>query len=45
MGLTICHELVTAAGGTIRAMSEVGKGAIFIIELPLGEAGPTALSK
>jgi two-component system NtrC family sensor kinase len=38
LGLTICHELIAAAGGTIRALSELGKGAIFIIELPMGEA-------
>ncbi len=39
LGLTICHELITAAGGTIRALSESGKGAMFIIELPMGEPG------
>jgi signal transduction histidine kinase len=37
LGLTICQELVAAAGGTIRALSEIGKGAIFVIELPMGE--------
>ncbi len=41
LGLTICHEIITAAGGTIRAMSEAGQGEIFIIELPLGETPPT----
>jgi signal transduction histidine kinase len=35
LGLTICHELITAAGGTIRAESEPNQGAIFTIELPL----------
>jgi signal transduction histidine kinase len=34
LGLTICHELIAAAGGTIRADSLPGKGAIFTIELP-----------
>jgi len=37
LGLTICQELVSSAGGTIRAISEPGKGATFVIELPLGE--------
>lgn len=35
LGLTICQELIHAAGGTIRAESEPGKGAAFIIELPV----------
>jgi signal transduction histidine kinase len=33
LGLTICKELVAAAGGTIRAASEAGKGATFVLEL------------
>ncbi len=37
LGLTICQEIIASAGGTIRVQSEVGKGAIFIIELPVGE--------
>jgi signal transduction histidine kinase len=40
LGLTICQELVHAAGGTIRAINEFG--ATFILELPVaGEAAPT----
>jgi signal transduction histidine kinase len=35
LGLTICHELITAAGGTIRAESPPNQGATFTIELPL----------
>jgi signal transduction histidine kinase len=35
LGLTICHELINAAGGTIRAESQAGQGAVFTIELPL----------
>jgi signal transduction histidine kinase len=35
LGLTICHELITAAGGTIRAESPPQQGATFTIELPL----------
>jgi len=34
LGLTICHELIIAAGGAIRAQSE-GRGAMFVIELPV----------
>lgn len=37
LGLTISQELILAAGGTLRCMSEVGKGTTFIIELPVGE--------
>ncbi len=33
LGLTICHELVTAAGGSIAVESEVGRGTTFVIEL------------
>ncbi|MGN6369599.1 MAG: sensor histidine kinase [Phycisphaerae bacterium] len=42
LGLTICQELIIAAGGTIRVASEEGKGATFTIELPLGQAVPAA---
>ena len=38
LGLTICQELVSAAGGTIRVESQPGQGATFIIDLPLGTA-------
>jgi signal transduction histidine kinase len=34
LGLTICKELIRVAGGDIRATSEEGQGARFIIELP-----------
>lgn len=35
LGLSICHGIVTAHGGRIYAESRLGKGATFIIELPL----------
>jgi signal transduction histidine kinase len=34
LGLTICHDLITRAGGTIEVESHPGKGATFIITLP-----------
>lgn len=38
LGLFICHEIVTAHGGTISVDSQVGEGSTFIVELP--RAGP-----
>lgn len=35
LGLSIVHQLVLLHGGTIRVESEEGKGASFIVELPL----------
>ncbi len=35
LGLSICHGIVTEHGGRIWAESEPGKGATFIVELPL----------
>ena len=35
LGLAICKAIIEGHGGTIRAESELGKGATFIIELPL----------
>ncbi len=37
LGLSICHGIITEHNGTIHAESGVGKGATFIIELPLSE--------
>jgi len=34
LGLSICYGIVTGHGGSIRAESEPGNGATFIIELP-----------
>ncbi|SPF38579.1 PAS/PAC sensor signal transduction histidine kinase (fragment) [Syntrophobacter sp. SbD1] len=35
IGLTICRKIVERHGGSIRAESEPGKGAIFIVTLPV----------
>ena len=35
LGLSICHGIVTEHGGRIYAESKLGKGATFIMELPL----------
>ncbi len=36
LGLSICHGIVTEHGGRIYAESELGKGATFVVELPIG---------
>jgi two-component system NtrC family sensor kinase len=38
LGLSVCHGIVTAHGGNIYAESEEGKGAEFIIDLPIAVA-------
>jgi signal transduction histidine kinase len=35
LGLSICHGVVTEHGGRIYARSQLGKGATFIVELPI----------
>jgi len=35
LGLSICHGTITEHSGRIYAESELGKGATFIIELPV----------
>lgn len=37
LGLSICHGIITEHSGTIHAESPGGKGAAFIIELPLSD--------
>jgi signal transduction histidine kinase len=45
LGLSICHGIVTEHGGRIYAESEVGKGATFIIELPIVPVGSGGTEK
>ncbi|MFV0420727.1 sensor histidine kinase [Oleidesulfovibrio sp.] len=35
LGLSICHGLITRAGGDIRVQSELHKGTTFTVELPI----------
>lgn len=42
LGLALCRTIVEAHGGTIKATNLIGKGAAFIIDLPLRE--PPALN-
>ncbi len=43
LGLYIVRLIVEAHGGTVRAESQIGEGAVFVVELPGAEvAGPTA---
>jgi signal transduction histidine kinase len=35
LGLSICHGIVSEHGGKIYAESELGKGATFVVELPI----------
>jgi PAS domain S-box-containing protein len=35
LGLSICHGIVTEHGGNMYALSDYGKGATFVIELPI----------
>jgi two-component system NtrC family sensor kinase len=38
LGLSICHGIIAEHGGRIYVESEPGKGATFIVELPIGAA-------
>jgi signal transduction histidine kinase len=41
LGLSVCHQIITALGGEIRVESEKGRGTSFFITLPAaGESGP-----
>jgi len=35
LGLSICHGIITEHGGRIYAENELGKGATFVVELPI----------
>jgi len=35
LGLSICHGIITEHGGRIYAKSDLGKGATFVVELPV----------
>jgi len=37
LGLSICHGIITEHGGRIYAESEPGKGATFVVELPVSK--------
>ena len=42
LGLSLCERFIKEHGGSIKAVSEVGKGAAFIIDLPVCEEPPAA---
>jgi len=44
LGLYITRQILEAQGGTIRVESEVGRGATFIVELPLEPARASEMS-
>ena len=37
MGLSICHSLITAMGGSIEVTSRIGVGTRFVILLPAAD--------
>ncbi len=45
LGLALCKAIVEAHGGTIQASNRIGKGAEFVIELPLREPPPLTNSE
>lgn len=42
-GLSVCKRVIEAHGGVITVESEVGKGANFIVHLPIGQERPISL--
>lgn len=45
LGLAICQELAAAMNGNIEVKSSLGQGAMFIVDLPLPQAGKIILTK
>lgn len=45
LGLAICHRIVTDMGGELTVESEVGKGTIFRVALPLARTEERALAE
>ena len=45
LGLSICHRIVTGFGGTIEVESQVGKGSVFRVLLPVAPLGTRAAAE
>lgn len=45
LGLSICREIVDSYGGRIEVESELGKGSVFTVYLPLDEDGRSRINK
>jgi signal transduction histidine kinase len=45
IGLSICKKIAEKHGGAIQAFGEPGKGATFILDLPLKKAEMTTVSQ
>ena len=39
LGLTICQRLVEMLGGTISVTSQLGRGSLFVVDVPVGDVG------
>jgi two-component system NtrC family sensor kinase len=39
LGLSVCHSILSAMGASIRVESQVGRGTLFHLELPVAQAG------
>ena len=40
LGLSVCHTIITAHGGTLSAANNPGEGATFAFTLPAGDKQP-----